>query len=301
MKKLFVFIGCLFSLNAFAQEKLNTFHVVDSKTKKPVKAVSITIVRAKLSINTENDGVFIIPGNLIGMRDTVILYAQTYIQLKIALNKLDGIDTIQMNKFVSAPGVTQFNYKDDTLLNNFDQNNIGHYAGIHTRNAFFNYLQLAQQFDIKKVGIRLKTVTVQKLTFNYNPQKAKFKIRIYDIDSTTGGPGKDLCYDIIEVVSNESSKQNINLKNYNIIIPNKTFFVTIEWIRDNYNAGYAMIYDVNIRASVQHINYRPIIGISPITGDKLNIWALNFKHEWKPFTYFSPFGTDLAIKATVEY
>lgn len=51
---------------------------------------------------------------------------------------------------------------------------------------------------------------------------------------------------------------------------------------------------------IMQVNYHPMIGISPYKGPKLNIWALNFRHEWVAFTYFSPDLTDLAISAVVK-
>jgi hypothetical protein len=129
----------------------------------------------------------------------------------------------------------------------------------------------------------------------------KFRIRVYDIDPVTNGPGRDLCTEVIEESKSVGSQVTKNLKKYNIIIPNKVFFIAIEWLRDYYNGGYSISYKFDENKPTKQVNYRPAIGISPITGKKLNIWALNFKREWQPFTYFMPFGTDLAIKASIEY
>jgi len=52
---------------------------------------------------------------------------------------------------------------------------------------------------------------------------------------------------------------------------------------------------------VSFVNFRPAIGISPEKGKKLNMWALNLNHMWKPYTSYSPDFTDLAIKAVVDY
>jgi hypothetical protein len=310
MKKLLTFICCILTFGANAQQKFNTFYIVDSASKKAIPVVSITLVRAKLSITTEKDGIFTIPGNIAMMRDTVVFYAQNYLQLKMPLHKLDGMDTIKLNKFVFKPLVTKLNYKEDTLLNDFKRRDVSYYAGIDTETMLFEYLQLAQQFEVPKIGIKLKSVTMNRLAFSVDYQTqydftelehTKFRIHIYDINQVTGGPGNDLCDQVIEVKSGDSRQLGINLKKYNIVIPNKTFFIAVEWLRDNFNIGYSMVYDEKLKKDVKRINYRPAIGISPITGKKLNIWGLEFNHEWKLYTYFSPFGTDLAIKATIEY
>jgi hypothetical protein len=315
MKKLLPFLCCLFTICVHAQQKLNTFHVVDNKTQKPIPATSITIVRAKLSITTEKDGIFVIPGNLEKMRDSVILYAQNYELFKITLAQLNGMDTIRLSKITNNLVTARLNYKDDTLLNNYNRSEIAYYAGLNTETAQFDYLQLAQRFNVQKPGIRLKSVVVNKLSFNvvysitdpdsqYDSTELEhttYRVHIYDVNTLTGGPGKDLSDKIIEVKILDSKQSNFNLKKYNIIIPNKTFFVAIEWLRDYYNLGYVMVHDKKLKRNVQQLNYRPTIGISPITGKKLNIWGLDYKHNWKPYTYFMPFGTDLAIKAGIEY
>ena len=312
MKKIITLIACVFTFLANAQEKLNTFHIVDSLSGKPIPSTSVTIVRAKLSITTEKDGIFIIPGDLTGMRDTVILNTLSYKQTKIPLHKLNGMDTIRLAKFITELNKQELKFKDDTLLNDYQKQDIVHYAGINTETANFEYLQLAQQFYITKPGSVLKEITLNRLGFGLEMSTStftglvrldltKFRIRVYDIDPIAHGPGRDLCNKVIEESKSSGRQVTINLKSYKIMLPNTTFFVAIEWMRDYYNAGYSITYDPQQGKTTRELNYRPAIGISSITGKKLNIWALNFKYEWKPFTYFSPFGTDLAIKATVEY
>src|ERR1700712_2755215 len=98
MKRILLLIFCIVSTVSYAQQapKINTFHVVDVSTKKPIGYATINILKAKLAIATESDGVFIIPGNLAAMRDTIILNAQTYIPLKLPLSTLATMDTIRL-------------------------------------------------------------------------------------------------------------------------------------------------------------------------------------------------------------
>jgi hypothetical protein len=312
MKKIFTLIACTFNLVVNAQQKMNTFHIIDSLSGKPVASTSVTIVRAKLSITTEQDGIFKIPGDLSVMRDTVILNTQTYMPFKIPLNRLSNMDTIRLTRYAIEINNEKVKYKDDTLLNDYRKQDIVHYAGINTETANFEYLQLAQQFYTNKPGIFLKEITLNRLAFGLDDSEhtwtglahldpTKFRIRIYDIDPITHGPGRDLCTKIIEEQKSSGSQVSINIKKYNIIIPNTTFFVAVEWLRDFYNAGYSITYDPKQKKMTRLPNYHPAIGISAATGEKLNIWGMNFKHEWKPYGYFMPFGTDLAMKAVIKY
>lgn len=311
MKYLITLAICLFTLLANAQAKLNTFHIVDSLSGMPVPSASVTIIRAKLSITTEKDGIFKIPGNLALMRDTIILYAQNYKQSKLPLRQLNNMDTIRLVKFTDIEKITQVKYQNDTLLNAYRKGGVVHYAGINTEIANFEYLQLAQQFYVSQPGTSLKSIRLNRLAFGLDRSDntwtgmvhddiTKFRIRIYDVDSVTHGPGRDLCNKVIEESKSVGSQVSISLKKYNISIPGTSFFVAVEWMRDFYNAGYSIAYDQEGKQT-RKINYRPAIGISAVTGNRLNIWALNLKREWKPYNYFMPFGTDLAMSVTVAY
>ncbi|HKG08654.1 MAG TPA: hypothetical protein VKB19_19445 [Pedobacter sp.] len=308
MKRLLAFLCCTIIISASAQQKTNTFHIVDQDTKIGIPASSVAIVRARLAINTEKEGAFSIPGNLAAMRDTVIICAQNYNMLKIQLHQLDGMDTIPLKRMGFEPVTLKIDTGKDFLINDFDRRGVAYYSGLNTETAAFEYLQLAQQFDLPKSGAILKSVQINRLAFyvdyssqgNYTSMEyTKFRIRIYDIDPGTGGPGRDLASEIIEAKSGDSKQIKINTDAFQILIPGKTFFVAIEWLRDFHNMGYVNVFDHKLQAAVQQINYRPAIGISPVKGKKLNMWALNFRHQWKPYTYFSPDWTDLAIKAIV--
>ncbi|MES2375185.1 MAG: hypothetical protein V4553_01335 [Bacteroidota bacterium] len=312
MKKLITLIACFGTLFANAQQKMNVFYVVDSLSGKPIPSTTVTIVRAKLSITTEKDGIFKIPGDLSAMRDTVILNTQTYIPFKIPLDMLSDMDTIRLTRYGTEIKNEKIKYKDDTLLNDYKKRDVVHYAGVNTETANFEYLQLAQQYYTNRPGIFLKEITLNRLAFGPDDSdhtwtglvfldRTKFRIRIYDIDPVTHGPGRDLCTRIIEEKKSMGSQVSVNLKKYNIIIPNTSFFVAVEWLRDFYNAGYSTAYDSKQKKMVRQPNYHPAIGISATTGERLNIWALNFKHEWKPYGYFMPFGTDLAMSAVIKY
>ncbi len=293
MKETLLFLFCILTAYAQAQEKVNTFHIVDSATKTAVPSVSVTIVKAKLAITTEIDGIFNIPGDLSKMKDTLILSAQNYTTSKLPLHVLNNVDTLYLVRSSTEIVLAASNSSTDSVLNDYNRKDIVHYTGIHTETSLFEYLQLAQQFDVPRSGLQLDGVVVNRLAFSVGPSAAgsevtTFRIRIYDVDTVTGRPGKDLCRHLIEIKDKDSRQFKVDLSQYNIILPHKTFFVAIEWLRDFRNMGYATVYDEKSGRSVQHINDRPAIGISPLKGPKLNIWSLNMKREWKPYTYFSP-------------
>ncbi|MES2829855.1 MAG: hypothetical protein V4687_16980 [Bacteroidota bacterium] len=298
-------LTCLVFGTSLAQKKVNTFQVVDSATLKPVAAVSIAIVRAKLAISTERDGIFNIPGDLTKMRDTVIISAQGYNPYKILLQKMHGMDSLKLIKYRRPKTPVVFKDGKELELNKFKKSEVVNYAGIHTETAMFDYLQLAQQFYLPKSRALLKRVNLSRLAFNlsYEAQddavemeRITFRIRVYEADTIKGGPGNELSDEVIEVKNKESQSIGIDLSDYQILIPGKSFFIAIEWMRDFYNQGWTMVPQERA-ASKQLVNFRPAIGISPVKGTKLNMWALTIKRQWKPYTYFSPDYTDLAMTA----
>lgn len=309
MKTLFTFLLLVFVIKVHAQDKLNLFHIVDSDTKLPIPSVSVSIIRARLAINTEKDGICSIPGDLSAMRDTIIFAAQNYRVLKFPIWELKGQDSIQLVRVAFLAPPKQSISKLSTLLNDFVSSDIEHYAGINERATSFEWLQLAQRFNSPKIGGVLKNVSIYRLVFNLNSEGqmdyagmeyTKFRVRIYGLDSLTRGPGRDLCSKVIEAKSNGRRRIKINLTDLNIIIPDPEFFVAVEWVRDFHNMGYVRQNNADGLTTDRVINYRPAIGISPVKTNNLNIWGMNFRRTWLPYSYFSPDFTDLAIKAEVS-
>ncbi|RZK81294.1 MAG: hypothetical protein EOO92_05035 [Pedobacter sp.] len=310
---LFVLPALFTGLSTLAQtpatkEKLNKFIVTDSITRKPVASSLVAIVRAKLAITTEKDGIFIIPGDLKKLNDTVIISSQGYLPYKILLQHLDGMDTLRLSNIPVESISVNFDDKETQVLNPFKRKEVTHYAGLHTENTTFDYLQLAQQFYLPKSGARLKRIQITRLfflldwTLQYDymaTEHTTFRVRVYDADTLKGGPGKELCNQIIEIKSMDEQHINHSLEKYNIIIPNKSFFVAVEWMRDFNNQGYEMVFDPKTMSYKRMVNFKPAIGMSPHKGEKQNIWGLNTKRQWQPYTNFSPDFTDLAISAVV--
>lgn len=317
MKRILLIICSIATVTGYAQQpqKVNTFHVVDFNTKEPIPYTSIKILKAKLAITTEADGVFNIPGDLAAMRDTIVLSAQTYVPFKIPLSRLASTDIIKLIKIEGKDQQAQIKLSTKLTLNDYPDDDIGLYAGVATDNAPFNYLQIAQHFVTNTPNNRLVSVTINKPS---DWLLTKFRIKIYDTNLETGGPGADLCDQVIDIDNEdevnarlnrqgsyrkyvESKLITVDLREYNVIIRNKSFFVAVEWLRDFFNATKTPVYNKVTNKVDTAIVFRPYIGISPIKGKKLNIWVMQLDGKWKTYDHFFPFGTDLAIKATVGY
>ncbi len=313
MKRILYIVCYLFSIGSYAQQKTNTLRIVDGATGDAIPYAAVSIPKAQLAINTEADGLFSIPGNLAAMRDTIAFYVQNYIPLKLPLNQLITMKDIKLTR-TNFKRLKASGYSAKQVLNDYVPDDVGLYAGVAAEDAPFNYLQIAQQFATGASNSKLSKIKITKVK---DWLRTKFRIRIYDIDPMTGGPGADLCDQVIDI-SNEKTLEGfvdktlnapyvpdeevaLDLNKYKIVIPNKQFFVAVEWLRDFLNAVKAPVYNKATNKVDTAIVFRPYLGISDVTGPKLNIWVMQLNHTWKTYDHFMPFGTDLAIKATVEY
>ena len=268
----------LLSVTGYAQ-RTHEGVVVEKKTGKAVPYASVRLLKENIAVSANEKGVFKLAtkGDLI--TDTLIVTAVGYRSLKIR---------------------------------------IGAFAGLDKENENFDYLQIAQKFELARAGAILKQVKLMRLVWHIAandsniwipntriaPERTKFLIRVYDIDSLTGNPGRDLCDSLIEIKSNEWKNISANLSNFKIKIPGKSFFVAVQWLRLPYNECFLRLSTDtgnSFYTNGPRLAYKPAIGVSDLTGKNLNTYALNFKNEWNIYTHFVPDYTDFAISAQVEY
>lgn len=130
-----------------------------------------------------------------------------------------------------------------------------------------------------------------------------FILKIYDVDSLTGAPGKSLLKEPLITKNGSNPLVKIDLSKFNIIIPGKTFFVGIEWIFTDRNQRLMNItYDrfvKNKRHVVANPIYQPFIGMVKNNKSTSDAWVFTQEHIWKLYTHNMPYMTDLAISAVL--
>lgn len=314
--KVYIYIFLIsIPIYSFAQQG-NLVSIVDKRTGDKVPFPSITFITENYSINADSKGQFILP-DLIKKTDTLYVSKQGYVTLKIPVNSIANSGVIKLDEKPLVSVVKTINLqklgKEELILNSYDKKKVFYFVGLDKLIEQFDYLQIAQKMHIPESGAVIKQISITRLILkddwlkdNTPVTRTKFILRIYDVDSLSGGPGKDLCDKIIEVSDNESETININVAKYKILVPQKNFFVAVEWLRTPYNVQGAKVNDKNSygwyygeKRSTKI--YQPFIGMSNIKGQDLNCWALNFKNQWRPYSYFSPDLTDFAITASVNY
>lgn len=308
------FLFCIPQLHA---QNLTKYLIVDSKSKKELPGVVVSIIHADISIRTDADAYFELDMEGL-LEDTLLLSYQGYNDLKMPIKKLKEVKelVLEQKPIKAINQKIEKQQKEILTLNQVDKNKITHFAGVHTNTTPFKYLQLAQRFQGPAEGMTLKALKIympipiaasRKITkeqelflkpYNFKklPPFTIFRVRIYDEDPTTHQPGIDLCSSIIELKNNDQLEMEVDLDKYNVSIPGKAFFVAIEWMRNGNN-----VFELDIvSGKMQKLHaYKPFIALSPLKGSQLNVYALNFRNEWAPFTYFMPHLTDLAITATL--
>lgn len=292
MKMLFLFL--ILPVFAFGQ-KVFKGKVADSKTKLSIAFVMVGLIKENIGTTTGEDGLFKLK-TIKGIKnDTLIFSSLGYATKKVSLEEYNENDFIVelSEQITTLTDVIISNKKNWTSVALNDFSNCG--SSFITTNGYQS--QLAQHFQVDTENSILKEVKICSMGTSLLGKKTIFRIRIYDIDTETKAPSKDLCSKIIEVrTSNKTIK--VNLEEYKIYIPNKEFFVAIEWLKVPVNEQESIML-VNGKAE-KHVSYRPSIGWTEAINEKMEAWSLNYKNIWEPM--FNVSGkTSVSISAIIKY
>lgn len=248
LKFLFMFLVFVMYSISISAQKIYTGQVVNKNTKQPVSYASIAFLKINTGINANEAGYFTI--NVHGNEnDTLAVSSIGYNTLKIPVNRLHDNISIELDEKPSIlKEVTVQNaYKNSITLNKYSSCIFSNYAT--------NY-KIAQHFTAPTKNALLSEINICK-----SSRKATFRIQVYDMDTITKSPTTELTDTIIEVNS-EKKHVKINVEQYKIIIPNRNFFIAIEWLRIPENA-YTETYTINGEKKTM-ILYAPMISFREI-------------------------------------
>ena len=274
-----------------------TGSVVNKNTNSVVPYATIGLVNENVGVSADENGYFILNSRRSKINDTVIVSSVGFITQRIAVtNNLDSNLRIQLvEKTPTLDEVFMIpNYKwTKTALNDFSD------CGNHFITSSGYLQQLAQHFVSPKGNSRLTKVKICRLTGSiFNPLRTMLRIRVYDIDTLTGGPGKDLCDKIIEIKSKNNSI-DVDVEEYKITFPNKDFFVAVEWLKIPYNEQ-KMEHKINGKDTT-HIVYTPSIGLKDLNDLELEAWQLNYSQIWRPLSYSYQRKKSITISVIINY
>ncbi|GAA4327705.1 hypothetical protein GCM10023149_31260 [Mucilaginibacter gynuensis] len=312
MKILQIITFLFLPLISTGQVTLMKGEVKDSQDSSKIAYATVSLLNANRAVSTETTGLFQLLVPKYSQIDTLLVSALGYKTILIPVSIFEKNPTIILEKKAHQSTFKKYTKsKQKEILNKFNASETNFYVGLSKYRHNFNYLQIAQKLKLKHKQAQLSSVNIERLVYSEYPNlftpKVRFRIRIYDIDPTTLGPGAELTYK--SIVINESGDKDmikVNLSDYDIQIPSDCFFVAVEWLRIAYNECESHAFsskDYSVTTSVRYksvIDYLPPIGMSSKKGDEINTWALNFRNQWEIYTYFAPDLTDFAISAEVQ-
>jgi len=295
MKNQFILTVLLLSFHIANSQNIFEGVIVNKSTKVPIPYASIFLLKGKSGVNADENGLFKLEITNRQVDDSLIVTCMGYAPLKFPVQDADKlgsasakIELIELVHNLKEVVIPNNNFKNSITLNQFEDSP-GRYYGSGNFIA-----QLAQHFVSPSENAMIKDIKIARFSIPLlMPQKAIFRIRVYDIDPFTKQPANDLTDEVIEVKT-KSKIVELNLEKYKIYIPNKDFFIAIEWLRIPYNATETKINGKKVTY------YSPSIGWSKNQASNMEIWELGLNNVWGKFPPYLK-ANNLAIAVSLKY
>lgn len=259
-------------LFAFGQRLINGI-VLSRDTNSTIPYVSVGLNKQNVGTTSDENGNFKITSW--DKPDSIIFSSVGYKTIIIAVDSVlkNGRVYLFENNVELLPIVVKTSHNTVTK-NQFKSCSSNYY--VTSDNAV---RQIAQLYQTPK-----KISYLQGINICNQGTKSRFRIRVYDIDTSLMIPTKDLVDSIIEVNSN---KRMINVSfNNPIYIPQNYFFIAIEWLYIPENTYYTSIKfngtKIKLRNYYPAISYRHVEKVDDFYGKSFRLWTLNFDGTWRP-------------------
>lgn len=275
LHRLLFFSVLLLSINLVTAQKITlTSQVIDGKTGKELAFANIMVLNHPIGISANEEGFFTIqiPQELSKEKLVVsyIGYKTKYIPIPTITNKpiklipdavvLDEVVVSSRNKPKSVKEKIIANFKDAkcvTLHSMAPFGNTGKlwipYRGIQPsiEAVFFKNKSRSKKTTwLKQVDVYLK---------KFNDGAATFHLRIFENDTVTNTPGKDLTTEpVYGKLEKNKERVVIDMQNFNIEIPKSGLYIGVEVLVTEKNKQ-TYINDVDVEA----INYSPFMNFVP--------------------------------------
>jgi len=289
-------IFLLFSSTSLLGQAVISGKIINSKTKEPIPFATVGLVKENIGTNALEDGTFQLVSSISKLNDTLIFSCIGFKSLKKSINEFKELDNVvemtEQETILSEVIVSNKRNWMFEKLNDFSD--CGN--SFITSNGY--QTQLAQHLHVSKANTLLTEIKICRLSNGiFDHEKTIFRIRVYDVDTLNNSPSQDL-YDKVIEVKTKDKIVIVNLENYKIRIPQKDFFVAIEWLKIPYNM-HRSIRKTNGK-QIEHITYRPSIGLTENGISKMETWSLDYKNNWRPMFNMNN-KTNISISAVVKY
>jgi hypothetical protein len=250
--------------------------VVVDESGKPIPYVNIWVENENIGTTSEENGAFSIAD---AENKILVFSAIGFETLKAKLNESGKIVLKSIAYQLDEVLIQKRIGKDQIEIGKYKKRNINLYYGTVTSQPTIMAKFIAATEDIKTQPF------IDNITFLTLSQinKAKIKIRFYEV-APDGSPGLDYSDDII-IFTVKNGKQNntLDLKDKNLIIPDKGLFIAFEWMiieENKYTYKYTLdeennkvqgaLPDSKKKVYKDGIQYEPSIGTIP--SDSSTTW-----------------------------
>jgi hypothetical protein len=263
----FLFFFPLLSIGQIVHEGV----VINKQTKENIQFATVRKVLENIGTSANENGKFSFMSKSLP-NDTLIISSVGYVTTKFPVSQLPENLIFELNPYYSSLNnvLVRNDYKNTPTINQFS--NCG--FDTYTTNGWIK--QIAQLFQVQENNCLLSEINICT-----GGGKSIFRLKIYDKDTLSGKPSRDLLDTVLEI---NTSKRNIdfNLEKYNIIIPGKSFFVVIEWLfisENSYNEKTKMNGTI-----ISFKKYRPNISIKSNKNNSsfIETWILGKDGRWLP-------------------
>lgn len=294
-----LFLCLLLPLSGYAQTTYQGT-VSDAGSQLPVAFATVGLIKENTGTTTGEDGHFNLTTSKPQPGDTLLFTALGYQPQKIATAAFSG--KVALVKDVREIGEVSISPKP--LLQSIVLNKNGKSSNPSYGSGRY-MTQIAQRFTAPTLPALLTAVQIRKLHIPiFVSGNGVFRLRIYGINPETGGPGADLLSESIEVKAN-GSKVEIDLKPYRIFLPQKDFFVAVEWLKIPANESWYTVKE-NGKKVRRFGGYWPSVEFSRNETAENNMWQQLYTGEWRKVAIrMEPMlhkeATNFAIEARVRY
>jgi len=286
--KLLLFI--FFPIISFGQVVFNG-EVISRSSSLIIPFATVGFIKNNSGTNADEHGKFTLSPSKFE-NDTLIISCVGYKTLKVDISKFPMNMRFELeNKEITLNEIIigkQYN-KSSPFLNEFTNCGINYY----TTSGYI--AEVAQHFKTDVNNSLLSEINICKSSDN-----ALFRIRVYSMDSVRKIPLFDLADTIIEVKSTRRHV-HLDLEKYKILIPNKDFFVSVEWLKIKSNERESKRVINGIKTI--YFQYSPFLSFKEKNnlldyGNSISVWQKDYKGKW---IKFYPENGVLLISAKVKY
>ena len=199
--------------------------IIDKKNGSIVPFATVALLKENIGTNANDRGEF----NLESYKnytDTISISCVGFQTSKIAVSRIPLDKRFELEAIsltLQSVVIGRSFTKTSNVLNEFS--NCGNSS--FTTSGFVT--QMAQHFYNPYSFSILSEINICKTGDN-----AKFRIRVYNMDSITKAPSLDLLDTVLEVTS-KGRHVNIDVEKYRIFLPDKEFYIAVEWLKIPYN------------------------------------------------------------------